>query len=172
MTEDSNSHQYQEILARLAAIQRDKRPDIPLIDPTANVLALVTAETKRQDDLRMAEFKRQDDLRVQAERFNDKLQAERQRADSEARRAEAGRIDSLLSANTNNVALALAKQESLALTFEKRIAVLEQNQYQGLGASGQRTEGRQQNQWIIGIVIVVAIFLANFLSGILGAHRP
>lgn len=142
-----------------------------LIDPTANVLGLVAAETKRQDDLRAAEFRRQDDLRIQAEHYNDKLYNERTRFDAEAKRAEAGRIDALLVANTNNVALALEKQGAQAQAQDKRIAALEQNQYQGVGASGQRIEGRQQSQWVIGVVVVIAIFLANFLSGVL-AHKP
>jgi hypothetical protein len=94
----------EEVLARLRDLKTGQRhngaehPQIPLIDPTANVLALVGAETKRQDDLRMAEFKRQDDLRKQAESFQARLLGERLSAEKEAKRAEAGRIDALLAA--------------------------------------------------------------------------
>src|ERR1700674_403524 len=123
----------------------EQRPAIPLIDPTANVLSLVAAAIERQDDLRVAEFKRQDDLRNEEKHCRDQLDAERLRTDAEARRAESGRIDALLQANTNNVALALEKQGAQAMAQDKRIAALEQNQYQGVGATGQRTEGRQTN---------------------------
>jgi hypothetical protein len=153
----------EEVLARLRDLKTGQRhngvehPQIPLIDPTANVLALVSAETKRQDDLRMAEFKRQDDLRKQAESFQARLLGERLSAEKEAKRAEAGRIDALLAANTNNVALALEKQGAQAQAQDKRIAALEQNQYQGVGATGQRGENRQQYQWLIGVAAGLAI---------------
>jgi hypothetical protein len=156
---------YQEILTKLDALQQ--RPLIPLIDPTENVKELVKMKDQHYRELNERDQRRQDDLREQAERFNEKLYAERRIADSEAKRAEAGRIDALLVANTNNVALALEKQSAQAQAQDKRIAVLELNQYQGVGAAGQRVEGRQQNQWVIGILIVVGIFLANFLSGLM-----
>lgn len=156
----------QEILKRIAALE-SFRPSA-IIDPTANVLSLVGAAITRQDDLRSAEFKRQDDLRLQAEHFNDKIAAERLRAEGEAKRAESGRIDALLVANTNSVALALAKQEAQAQAQDKRIAALEQNQYQGVGAGAARGEGRKDNQWLIGIIVVIGIFLANWLPRLLG----
>jgi hypothetical protein len=169
-------HAYREILSRLDTLQglaRDKVPDkapvIPLIDPTANVLALVGAETKRQDDLRAAEANRVKDIGDLTEKFADKLEQQRQFFETQAKTAEAGRIDSLLAADKANVALALAKQEAQAQAQDKRIAALEQNQYQGVGAGSQAREGRQQNQWVIGVVIAVAIFLANFLSGLMRA---
>lgn len=140
----------------------------PPIDPTANVLGLVAAEGRRQDDLRQAEGRRQDDLRAQAERFTEKLETQRQFFETQAKMAESGRIDALLVANTNNVALALEKQGAQAQAQDKRIAALEQNQYQGVGAGVQRVEGRQHNQWVIGIVLVVAIFLANWLPRFFG----
>jgi hypothetical protein len=162
MPESSNSKEYQEILNKLDVLTKP-----PVIDPTANVLGLVGAAINRQDDLRAAELRRQDDMREQAEKYIEILASERQRSEMASKVAEAGRIDALLAANTNNVALALEKQGAQAQAQDKRIAALEQNQYQGVGASGQRVEGRQQNQWVIGIIIAVAIFLANFLSGIL-----
>ena len=168
MNERTSSSGFQEeVIARLKSIQGDgaheKPPVIPLIDPTANVLSLVAAAIARQDDLRTAEFRRQDDLRVQAERFNDKLTAERQRADGEARNAESGRINSLLAANTNNVALALAKAESQTSALEKRIAVLEQNQYQGVGASGQRAESGASTRWTIDKILMLAVAITGWI---------
>lgn len=44
-------------------------------------------------------------------------------------------------------------------SIEKRLQLVEQNQYQTGGVNMQRTEGRQQSQWLIGIVIlIVGIF--------------
>jgi hypothetical protein len=161
-----SSGEFDEIISRLRSIQQaqdsngqDKNKNtpapIPLIDPTANVLALLRAAATRQDDLRVAENKRIDDLRDQADKFNEKLATERLRADSESKRAEAGRIDALLVANTNNVALALEKQGAQANAQDRRIAVLEQNQYQGVGAGTQRVESRQTSQWLIGLIVGV-----------------
>jgi hypothetical protein len=171
---------WAEVIARLTAIQdsinraasngKDRPPEkIPLIDPTANVLSLVEAAVTRINDLRDTDLKWQRELREQEHKCGEQLQAERQRADSEAKRAESGRIDSLLAASTNNVALALAKQESQALAQEKRIAVVEQNQYQGVGAAGQRVEGRQLSQWAVGIAVVIGIAIVEILVRLLPA---
>jgi hypothetical protein len=157
--------EYREILLRLDAL-KDKTPQIPLIDPTANVKELVEMERRHHNEMAEAAQKRQDDLREQAERFTEKLFAERRIADGEAKRAEAGRIDALLVANTNNVALALEKQGAQAQAQDKRIAALEQNQYQGVGASGQQREGRQQNQWTFQqtlTILAIAIAIASFV---------
>jgi hypothetical protein len=147
-----------EVLERLRGLADQE----VAIDPTANVLGLVAAETKRQDDLRAAEFRRQDDLRIQDARFRDKLAEERARTEKDAKDAESRRIDALLVANTNNVALALEKQGAQAQAQDKRIAALEQNQYQGVGATGQRGESRQFGQWLI--------MLAALVMGILAGH--
>ena len=157
----------QEVLARLKALQSDnheKPPDkIPLIDPTANVLALVSAETKRQDDLKMAESKRVDDLRHLTEKFQDKISDILRKSDAEAKAAEAGRIDALLVANKNDVALALSKQQAQAEAQDKRIAILEQNQYTGVGRQGQATESRQRSEWITGLIIGGVIALIQIV---------
>jgi hypothetical protein len=175
MAEQGSESKFQQILDQLKDIKivvsgntQDKAPEkIPLIDPTANVLALVKAETQRQDDLRSAEFKRLDDLRVQAEKFNDKLDTERRRTESDAKKAEADRIDALLSANKNDVALALSKQQAQAEAQDKRIAIVEQNQYQGAGRQGQQTENRQHSQWLIGVAITMALGLGALLVKVL-----
>jgi hypothetical protein len=153
-------------LKNTMAPHNDRRQQ-PIIDPTLNVKELVELERRHHVEMAAAAEMRQDDLRQLAEHYTEKLASERLRAAEEAKHAEAGRIDSLLVANTNSVALALAKQEAQAQAQDKRIAALEQNQYQGVGASGQRTEGRQQNQWLIGLIVVIAIFLANWLPHVL-----
>lgn len=142
----------EEILSRIRALQEESPSKIPLIDPTANVLSLVTAAMARQDDLRLAETRRIDDLLT-----------ERRQTDSDAKRAEAARIDALLAANKNDVALALAKQQAQAEAQDKRIAIVEQNQYQGVGATGQRVLGRQSSQWIIGLLVFAAIGVTGLL---------
>ena len=158
---------FQEIISRLKDLKADadgkesKAPVIPLIDPTANVLSLVAAAITRQDDLRNAESQHQAEVRKVTQYYEDKLREERTRSDREAKIAEAGRINALLEANTNNVALALEKQGSQALAQDKRIGAVEQNQYQGVGASGQRVAGLQMNQWLIGLLIIIALAIAN-----------
>jgi hypothetical protein len=145
-----------DILARLVALQestiKPPTPPAPQIDPTVNAKDALDAAVKRQDD-----------LREQAEKFQDKLAVQRGESEKEAKRAEAGRIDALLVANTNNVALALEKQGAQAQAQDKRIAALEQNQYQGVGATGQRGESRQFNQWLIGVIaLMLGVVLAHF----------
>jgi hypothetical protein len=147
-----------DVDARLRVLEEAAK-NIPLIDPTANVLSLVAAAITRQDDLRQAENRRIDDLRKQAEHYTDKIAAERLRSEADAKAAEARRIDALLVANTNNVALALEKQSAQAMAQDKRIAVLELNQYQGVGAAGQRIEGRQQSQWNVDKLFSLLMFL-------------
>lgn len=149
----SENGSYQEILARLDAL---KAPIIPLIDPTANVLKLVEQAVLRLNDLRDAENRRLDDLWKLEHLWADKLAAERMRSDMEAKRAEAGRIDALLGANTNNVALALEKQGAQATAQDRRISVLEQNQYQTGGRDIQRDVAK----------VDVAKWVGWFLAGL------
>jgi hypothetical protein len=145
-----------DILARLSVLEeawKSSKPGVPpIIDPTANVLSLVAADAKRQDD-----------LREQADKFQEKLSTQRAEFEKEAKRAEAGRIDALLAANTNNVALALEKQGAQAQAQDKRIAALEQNQYEGAGEKGQRGESRQQYQWLVMVIIALLAALAGHL---------
>jgi hypothetical protein len=124
----------QEIAAQLKALQDSGRPaQIPLIDPTANVLSLVAAAIERQDDLRDAEFKRLADLMKKEERCAHEVQAVRLRAQrdlaaAESRRidaltlAESRRIDALLAAASNNVALASEKAAAQAATLAQQVA--------------------------------------------------
>ena len=123
------------------------------IDPTTNVLNLVKEAMKRQDD-----------LREQADKFQILLAKQRFLYEKEAKDAESRRIDALLLANKNDVALALERNLGLSAAQDKRIALVEQNQYLGVGATGQRAEGRQHSQWVIGLVIGILTALAVFLS--------
>ncbi len=130
-------------------------------DPTSNVLDLVAAEGRRQDDLRIAEGRRQDDLAEIREKHGRELDLQRERAANAARSEEASRINQLLAASTSNVALALEKQSAQALAQDRRIAVLEQNQYQSGGRDLQRGQERQINQWTVGLIVGVAVVAAE-----------
>jgi hypothetical protein len=213
-----NKQPFDEIIARLKDLQEsvgtDKPSPIPLIDPTANVLSLVSAAITRQDDLRIAENRRLEDLRNQQLAFDDKFEVELDKtrnlqfqalkdlALAESNRvdainlAESRRLDALLAAATNNVALASEKAGAQAATLaasvassaealrsqvattsnatttlitqlreslEKRLTLVEQNQYQAGGANMQRTEGREQSQWIIGLIIGAVISVVGLV---------
>lgn len=112
--------EYREILLRLAQLRAVEARPQP-IDPTANVLSLVAAAIERQDDLRRVENRRLDDLRSQERYFNERLSvAESNRINSQAL-AESRRIDALLAAATNNVALAAEKQSAQAATLATQV---------------------------------------------------
>lgn len=126
-----------------------------VIDPTANVLEALRTAVKRLDD-----------LREQERDFQERLYTERAQLAAEARDAESRRIDALLKANTDNVALALEKQGAQAQAQDRRIAVLEQNQYQAGGKDIQRVEQRQSSQFTLsqlvagaGVLVLVLIEL-------------
>ena len=129
------------------ARERTGPPMIPLIDPTANVLALVAAETKRQDDLREAqakfqtlEIKRIDDLRIATERYHelevrrqddlrnmlDHCQEEislvREAGNAALAIAETKRIDALLQAARAELATSSEKAAAIAATLAQQVA--------------------------------------------------
>lgn len=130
-------------------------------DPSPNVLDLVTAAERRQDDLRIAEGKRQDDLAEMRERHGRELDTQREKSVTAAKLQEASRIDALLQANDGKVALALGKTETQAMAQDRRIAVLEQNQYSAGGRDLQRGAERQINQWAVGLIVGVVVVVAE-----------
>jgi hypothetical protein len=225
MENEQSKDTLEEILSRLKRLQAagDKShteelstatrllpPQIPLIDPTANVLSLVNAETKRQDDLREAENKRLDELRKQQIMFENAIQKVREQAQKDLSAAESNRInaitlaesrriDALLAAATGAVSLASEKAQAQAATLaqqvatsaealraqvastssatttlitqlreslEKRLQLVEQNQYQGVGVTMQRTEGRQRMEWSVGTIVGIVGTLAALVMGI------
>lgn len=115
-----------------------------LYDPTANVIALVEAAMKRQDDLRFAESRRVDELmRLRAEHNKELSRAESQRID-------ANRETDLLnvkvaSDKAADQAAVLATQVTLTadtlralvasnnLATEQRLLTLERSSYEGMG---------------------------------------
>ena len=96
------------------------------------------------------------EIRLLGEHWHERLEVQRERADKAAADGEARRIDALLVANANNVALALSKQEAQALAQDRRIAVLEQNQYQSGGKDLQRVEQRGDSRFTITQLIALA----------------
>ena len=117
----------------------------PLTDPSLNVKELVELRAGYEEQLRQLD-----------QHWQERYERGQSIAANERIMAEAGRIDALLAANANNVALALSKQEAQALAQDKRIAVLEQNQYQAGGKDIQRVEQRQGNQWTLGQIVAIA----------------
>jgi hypothetical protein len=146
------------------------RHNDPVVDPTRNVLDLVRAETKRQDDLRELDGRWRDRL--------DKMQRVYAR---DQRRAESDRIDAILEAAAVNVQRAadvqsgvaerLAGQVSgsaevvrLALRAEvepiqKDIADLRRVQYEGVG---QKEKGLDARAVLAAAVSVIALGLLGF----------
>ena len=143
-----------------------------VIDPTANVLQALKTAVRRLDDLRINDRlwrDRTDKARESALRRYDKG---RERAAYQAVKAEAQRLDALLAANAANVALALSKQEAQALAQDKRIAVLEQNQYQAGGKDIQRVESRSQSnftwsQVIAGTGVLIVLLVELHTRGVI-----
>jgi len=150
---------------------------------------LRVAENKRVDDLRILSEKCSHEIQQVRDVYQKEL------AEAESKRinaitlAESRRIDALLSAASNAVALASEKAATQAATLaaqvtatgtataaqiglireslEKRLQIVEQNQYQSGGATQQRSEGQLRNQWVIGIIIVIALGLFATISHIL-----
>ena len=125
------------------------------------------------------------DLHLNAQR--DLSQAESRRIDA-LMLAESRRLDALLAAVQNNVLVANKEAAAVAATLaaqvattansnaaalnalrdshDKRITSLEQTQYRGIGEVEQRMTGRQQNQWIIGVLAAVGIAIAGGIIGV------
>ncbi len=149
----------------------------PVVDPTQNVLDLVAAAIKRQDDLRAAESMHVRELAL--------LRAEYQ---EELRAAETARIDAIravdvaavqqaaTAAETRATALAAqvaasaeamrsqvaaaasAAATSLAAALEpvqKDIADLRRAQYEAQGQKTQTVENRSSNQLVVGAVAAI-----------------
>ena len=131
-----------------------------IIDPTANVLALVSAAMTRQDDLRIAEIRRQDDLNRMRDEYETKLRsAEARRIDAVAA-AEARRLDALLAAQNNAVALANTRAELTAAALAERVDTAAKTLAAEAGSKEQRSEGRTQtNVTFQQILTIVAIGL-------------
>jgi hypothetical protein len=92
-----------------------------VVDPTANVLALVEAANQRQDDLRAAESRRLDELRQQESSWTMKLLDLRSQHAEDLRIAEAKRIDAIRAYDTNAVAVASQRSAEQATVLANQL---------------------------------------------------
>jgi hypothetical protein len=88
-----------------------------VVDPTKNVLDLVQAEARRQDDLRVAEAKLRDS-QIQHSREVAQIRADYQR---EIRESEADRLDAIRAVDVQAVATSAAEQEARATALAARV---------------------------------------------------
>lgn len=105
------------------------------VDPTANVLQLVDAAVRRQDDLRIAEGRRMDDLRhAEARRMDDLRIAEAKRMDEQLSmrdklaEAESKRIDAIRAVDVNAVAVASERAAAQASVLANQVAASAETQ--------------------------------------------
>lgn len=165
-----------------------------VLDPTKNVLQLVDAAIKRQDDLREMDHKAmRREMRVRAyyegklrDKESERLDAIRDRdvnavaAAAADARATAQTLaqqvaDTAEAARQAMAAAAVANATSLRAEIaplQKDIADLRQSQYEGVGAKGQVTESQakssNQGLWI-GLAISGVVMLFGFLSVLIAA---
>ena len=157
------------------------------IDPTANVLQLVEAAIKRQDDLRdmeahhlreimamrentVHEIREMESRRIDAIRAVD-VEAVARAASTSA--AAAASLASTVSASAEALRSQVAAAASAAATalgaalepIQKDIADLRRAQYEQQGRQVNQTESKDNNQWVIGLVIgAVVVLLAALLA--------
>lgn len=80
--------------------------NVPVIDPTANVLSLVEAAVKRLDDLISSEVKRMDDLRNAENRRVDELMSLHDAHSRDLQLKESARLDAIRQVDVQNQAAA------------------------------------------------------------------
>lgn len=97
--------------------------DLPVYDPSANVLALVEAAVTRLNDLRVAETRRLDDLRELEVRHDREMQAMLLDFQDKLRDAEAKRIDAIRAVDVNAVAVASGRATDQAAVLATQVQV-------------------------------------------------
>lgn len=93
----------------------------PVVDPTANVIALTEAANVRQDDLRNAESRRVDELRAAESRRIDEQARLRAEYADKLTTAEAKRIDAIRAVDVNAVAVASQRQADQATVLASQV---------------------------------------------------
>jgi hypothetical protein len=138
----------------------------PTVDPTTNVLNLVEAANRRQDDLRAASERYAKDLSDLREKYQEKLaDAESKRVDANAL-AESRRIDALLAAGQNAVALAAIEGKNTASALAERVEASAKALAQG---SGRETGVSLGVKAVIGFVSLF-VALATLAGAGLGLY--
>lgn len=95
----------------------------PIVDPTKNVLDLVSAAVLRLDDLRAAETRRQDDLREQTARHVAEIARLTAEFQEKLRDAEAKRIDAIRAVDVNAVSVASGRTADQAAVLASQVQV-------------------------------------------------
>lgn len=93
-----------------------------VVDPTANVIALVRAESKRLDDLVAASTRRQDDLRTMESKHQTEKDDLRSHFYESLRAAETARIDAIRAVDVGAVAAAANVSATQATTLANTVA--------------------------------------------------
>lgn len=104
-------------MSAAAATPRRRGSGRGAFDPSKNVLDLVAAMERRQDDLREASEKRSDDLREQESGWRDRMDNVRQLHTRDMRQAETDRIDAIRAVDVGavNRAAEVAAAQATAL---------------------------------------------------------
>jgi hypothetical protein len=169
--------------------------DRPVLDPTANVIAILAAAVQRQDDLRDAH-----------ERYSAKLAETRSHYEDRLREAEAKRIDAIRAVDVNAVSRAAEVSAQQAMTLANQVAVsaetlrnqvaaaasaqatalaaalepinaaiadLRRVQYESVGQRTQVVEGRDSNKalYALGGFVISLMLAAITVVGFLAAAK-
>jgi len=135
---------------------KNKPPKMPLIDPTKNVLDLVHAAMKRQDDMREAETRRLDQLAEQRSHYNGKIADIRDAHNNELKLFWKQMLDER--AELLGVSLQEVKKD-----VYDRLALLEQFRWQTGGSQEGARVGRSETvAWIVaGVMAIIAMVVAT-----------
>ena len=162
---------------QLVAAAMERQDDLRLAE-SRHRDAISVLRDKLSREIREAERNGQRDLALaESRRIDALIEAQDQRVTLASSKAEltavalAERVDAsakALAASVEASAKALAATvETTAKTLSERIVPLEQFRYEQAGSSSQRTEGRAQNQWAIGVVIAVPSFATALIALVL-----
>ena len=150
------------------------------------------SENRRIDDLRNSQKEFEHEIRIVRADYERRLSlAESIRVDALAT-AESRRIDAVLAGMKADVTLANekagatasalaasvatsaaatdAKINELRNSHDKRLAAVEQNQYQQGGAQSQSTQEQRNRQWVIGLVVAIVLALVTFIAKMWSGH--
>lgn len=128
---------------------------------------LAAAESRRIDALNMAEARRLDAVLAE-QKSAVALASEKTAAQAATLAAQVlSSAEALRAQLAATVASLTASIQQLRDSVEKRLQTVEQNQFAAGGASTQRIEGRQTNQWTIGTVLFGAIGVVGMIVGII-----
>lgn len=115
-----------------------------VIDPTSNVLSLVSAAVERIDDLRKAESLRVDDLRKAETRRVDGQSMLRAEYEEKLREAEAKRIDAIRAVDVNAVAVASERAAAQASVLATQVSASAETLRSLVATSAQATATQLQ----------------------------